>query len=841
MGRKIQPGNGGGPRALPFLFRVVVPLLLFVSPSLAGAQTIQGQVVDRRTLAPVEGVLAILMDAKGRELDGALTNVSGRFILRAPGPGTYTIQTDRIGYESVTSHPFSLEAGQIFGLRLETSESAIQLEELRVEGEQQCIVRPEEGMEVARVWEEARKGLTIQEWTEREGIYRFQIVSYERDLDRDTRQIQREDRRVTTNLSRNPIQSLPVEDLMADGFIRELEDGSLEYYGPDASVLLSDAFLDTHCFRLAAHERRPSSIGLAFEPVRRGAFRDVMGTLWLDRETGALQRLEYGYTWSRYAEAQGLARGQVDFRELPNGAWIVEKWWIRMPILAQDLFRAGGGRTGIYVSGIRETGGEIARISTMDRRTISERERGMVTGLVWDSTRYGPLEGARVYLSGTSYFGITDAQGRFLMEGVPEGVFTAGFIHPRLDTLGILASGVDVEVTPGDLSEVRLAIPSEGSLLVEVCRGQDRRWGSAVLSGVVRDKSSGEVIPGATVRLDWTEVTRQGAGRIGAQARWLEIDTDGEGRFLVCSLPSEELVVVEASFLGQESDTVHVRVQEDSYTVVDLEIELPPGMLRGGEAPSAPLGEGSGTQGVQGFLLDQRSGTPIRSAEVVLEGEMGTGRVTGETDDRGFFRLQTRVPGDFLLSARALGFARVEGQSVEVPPGKLAVLELQMAPEALELEPLLITAEARTFHLEMEGFYQRKDRGLDTGIFLAPEFIEERMPRRTTDLFYGMLGTRVVDTQIGEQGVYFRAGERLSSGGLAVCWPMVYLDRQLIRTGGLHGDPAALNEIIDPFELAAVEVYRSAAEIPPQFNGPNAGCGAIVLWTKRGGSGGSEA
>jgi len=111
------------------------------------------------------------------------------------------------------------------------------------------------------------------------------------------------------------------------------------------------------------------------------------------------------------------------------------------------------------------------------------------------------------------------------------------------------------------------------------------------------------------------------------------------------------------------------------------------------------------------------------------------------------------------------------------------------------------------------------------------------MPNQTTDLFYGMMGTRVIDTHIGGRGVYFRGGERVSGTGTSICWPMVFLDRQLIRTGGLGGDPAALDEIAEVFDVAAVEVYRTPAEIPPEFNGPNAGCGVIVLWTRQGGSG----
>jgi len=569
--------RGGGPRVLPLVVFLALGLLASPNGNPATAQTVQGQLLDQATKAPVEGALALLLNSQGEEINGALTNSAGRFLLRAPGPGSYTVRTDRIGYASVTSELFSLEANQIFGLRLETGETAIQLEGIRVEGEQRCVVRPEEGLEVARVWDEARKALTVQEWTEREGLYRFQVVAYERDLDPGARRIQSETRRVTTGVSRSPIQSLPAEDLMENGFIRHLSDGSLEYYGPDAQVLLSDIFLDTHCFRLTADSDQPSAVGLAFEPVRGGDFRDVLGTLWLDRETGALQYLEYGYTWSQFQEAQGVARGRVEFEGLPNGSWIVRKWWIRMPKLAQDLTLAGEGRSGVFVAGIREAGGEISQITTLDRQRIAQVERGVVSGLVWDSTRHGPLEGARVYLSGTSYAGTTDAEGHFLIDGVPEGVFTAAFTHPRLDTLGVMAKGVDVEIKPGELTDVILGVPSSKSILLEACRGEEREWGSAVISGIVRDQGSGEPIPQAKVRLDWQEVSRLGPGRLSGQDKWFETSTDSEGRYTVCSVPSNELIVIKGSFLEEESDTVQLSVLEDSYTVVNLGIRLPRG------------------------------------------------------------------------------------------------------------------------------------------------------------------------------------------------------------------------------------------------------------------------
>jgi hypothetical protein len=155
----------------------------------------------------------------------------------------------------------------------------------------------------------------------------------------------------------------------------------------------------------------------------------------------------------------------------------------------------------------------------------------------------------------------------------------------------------------------------------------------------------------------------------------------------------------------------------------------------------------------------------------------------------------------------------------------------------LELESLVVTAEARAFHLEMEGFYERETRRAHGGLYLEPEFLEKRRPRRLTDVFFHLPGTRVVEPSLGAgpRMVYFpRSGERI---GNQICWPMIYLDRHLISTGGLAGaTPRALDEYVHGADVAAVEVYRSAAEVPAEFNGSNGGCGVIVVWSKKGGA-----
>lgn len=564
-----------GPPVLFPLFSALLAMLLAGFDPPVAAQAVQGELVDRETRAPVEGALVVLLGTDGSEHDGYLTNAAGRFLLRAPGQGTYTVRADRIGLSTVSSDPFTLSDGQIYYLSLETGQEAIPLEGITVQGEQQCVVRPGEGLEISRVWEEARKALTVQNWTEREGTYRFQVVNYSREMDLDARRVLDETRRVSTRVSRSPIGSLPAEDLMTGGFIREDDDGTLRYFGPDASTLLSDIFLDTHCFKLEANGDEPNLLGLAFEPVRHAGLREIQGTLWLDRESSALQFLEYRYTWSPHPEARGVARGRVEFEALPNGSWIVRKWWIRMPQLGQARVVSGQWeRPGIRVVGIRETGGEIAQISSLDQRTVSRAETGLVSGLVWDSTRFAPLAGAQVFLSGTSYAGTTDAEGRFLIDGIPAGVFTAAFTHPRLDTLGTLSGGVDVEVIPGEVSEIHLGVSSFGGIIAEACLGETRTEASSVVTGLVLDQGTGQPIPQATVSFAWQVVSGENRRLVGRDMV-LDITTNGEGRFTACSIPAEELLTLQARIGERESDIVQLRVERDSYTVMD--IEVPPG------------------------------------------------------------------------------------------------------------------------------------------------------------------------------------------------------------------------------------------------------------------------
>jgi hypothetical protein len=814
---------------------IVAASFTAAAPDPAAAQSILVEVTASETGSPLSGAFVSLLDGNGQVLRSALTNEAGRALFPATTAVGLRVKAEVLDRRSQTSDPYTPRTGEQNRIALSLPIQAITLAGIRVEPEQRCRLRSEEALEIAHVWDAARKILEVQAWAERTGLHRLDITTYDRDLDAAGRKVEREARRARTIATRTPFASLPPADLIEGGFVRAVEDGGHQYYGPDAAVLLSDAFLDSHCFRIARSRDVPGAIGLAFEPVRTADFPDIAGTLWLDEQTARLRFLEFHYTWTPYEEAHGVAGGRVEFEALPDGAWIIDRWWIRAPIMARHTNLARAGDTGIRVAGVRETGGEVLGVSTSARRIV-QAARGSLTGIVWDSTRAVPLAGAAVSLSGTAYAATSDSTGRFLIADLPAGVFTALFDHPRLDSLGIMPPSAEAEVIPGTATHLALAVPSTAAILLAACSEQVEVPG-AVLSGMVSDRTRGTPIPGATVRIEGQDVERM-RPTVQATDQWFEVLTDQNGRYTACSIPIDETVRIRAALLTYRSDPAEMEFADVEHRALDLAIELPAAVAA---ARSEVAGRAMeyGAQGVQGILTERNTGSPVRDAEITMRSLSGGVVANGVTNERGVFRLATPVPGRYLLSAETLGYGRLEGEAVDVSLGQLTVLEIQMVPAAVALEPLVVTAEPRAYHLEVDGFYRRMETGL--GKFMTPEVFEQRKPRMASDLLFGIPGVNVAEPTLGAGGraVYFRSGiRRVDENGISVCWPMIYVNRMLVSTGGTSGfaEPAALDELVHAADVLAMEVYRSPAEVQPEFSGPNSGCGVIVLWTRRGGS-----
>ncbi len=136
-----------------------------------------------------------LMDRDGNPVERTLTNTStGLFELRAPGPGEYRVRAERIGYATTFSAFFGISAGETFTVEVSAPVEAVTLEGITAAVGPRCEVRPEEGMAVARVWNEARKALAAAAWTQERGLYRYEMLGINRLLDERGRRVEVEDR-----------------------------------------------------------------------------------------------------------------------------------------------------------------------------------------------------------------------------------------------------------------------------------------------------------------------------------------------------------------------------------------------------------------------------------------------------------------------------------------------------------------------------------------------------------------------------------------------------------------------------------------------------------------------
>lgn len=356
----------------------VVLLLLTCGAGVLGAQSIRTTLLGAGTRQPVAGAFVVVVDTTGGEIVRTLTDETGGVRLDLP-PGTYRLFVLRIGMARWSGTPFTLEVGDTLSTPIEAPEMPVMLSEITVHADRRCQIQPEEGSAAAALWEEARKALEATEWTITHPVYRFQAGRYVRTFGPTGKRPLAEERHNLSGSLSWPYASLAPESLVAHGFAQPDSEGVTTYYGPDLPVLLSGVFLERHCFRLAraSGTAADSLLGLAFEPVGGRRAVDVSGVLWLERRSAALDALEFRYTNLGPWAGRG-AGGRVAFQRLPNGAWVIRRWHIRMPIpLIGRRLRSAPGELElgspdtVGVAGYREEGGWIALILSADGRIVA--------------------------------------------------------------------------------------------------------------------------------------------------------------------------------------------------------------------------------------------------------------------------------------------------------------------------------------------------------------------------------------------------------------------------------------------------------------------------------------
>jgi hypothetical protein len=226
----------------------------------------------------------------------------------------------------------------------------------------------------------------------------------------------------------------------------------------------------------------------------------------------------------------------------------------------------------------------------------------------------------------------------------------------------------------------------------------------------------------------------------------------------------------------------------------------------------APAAQAQGTtSSIRGQVVEQGTGNPVFGARITL---LGTPRAA-TSDSAGRFAFQGLAPGLYVLQVGSIGYTKGAFQ-LQLGDGETLNQVFELGPRVYGLEPMTVEAQRRAAGRRYAEFRQRAARGI--GAFITKEDIERRNPINLMDMLRIIRGVRAECS--GSNCIVRFSGQPTS------CEPKYVLDNLPSESG--------IIESLEPKDIEGVEIYRGASELPAEFGGSDAACGAIIIWTKSG-------
>lgn len=428
----------------------------------------------------------------------------------------------------------------------------------------------------------------------------------------------------------------------------------------------------------------------------------------------------------------------------------------------------------------------------------------VLRGVVYDSLiSAAPLAGAEVWIEGTNRMARTDPAGRFALTVPAAGRYTLTFDYPVLDSIGLSASPVVVEVAAGRTAAVKLGTPGASAAHRALCPHDPWQQTGAIL-GLVRDVADGRPLTDVAVTAHWTTYAI-GAGGVRAAPATAAARSDASGRILICNLPTDVGLLVQGKAGDGPTGMVLIDLAGRAFGRADLHLAV---------APT--------TGAVRGVVRNQ-SGITVPDAAVVAVGT--DARV--EADEAGGFTLGNVPAGSRVLEATAIGYppARVQ---VRIAPGGTQQLTIVLGDSAHVLEPVTVEARYQPY-LTRVGFERRRSTAMG-------HFLDTTEIRRAGAVQFEEVFRMVPGVQLRPNGSSYLVELQRGQGQITnpqfanYCPPSYYIDGVYFPLPPVETPSVP----VAPEEILAIEVYSNLFSAPPQYQRLNSGCGVILVWTKRG-------
>jgi hypothetical protein len=440
------------------------------------AQALRGEVRDSTSHRPIPGAVITLLDSAGTVVGRNISDERGAYRVAYTRPAR-AVRVVRIGFlplELAFTDPLARAAS----LNVSMIPFSTTLASVRVTDKSNCPRRPDRAVAFA-YWEQARAGLLNTVVARESHPMSVHRLGFERTMDGNSDKITRflvwEDSAANSQTSFNAVRT--ARDFVTHGFSTLVRDTTL-MYGPDADVLLDDAFASGYCFHLADPSKaRPTEIGLAFAPPDHRAGRiDIDGILWLDTLARSLRDIEFKYIGLPRTTEKFRPGGTISFRSVANGVSFIDRWSLRRVDAMQDttVSAIGSGLTMRDFLYATENGGELAHARWPD-------------GPSWDAalgtlriralnSAGGPAAGAAIMLPGTPYHADADSSGAIVITDLLPGPYSVRINDPRAAKLGFtLPTKLVFDAARDSTHRATLTVPTAEEYVASLCL-KDRQW-----------------------------------------------------------------------------------------------------------------------------------------------------------------------------------------------------------------------------------------------------------------------------------------------------------------------------------------------------------------------------
>ena len=449
----------------------------------ATAQQVRGTVTDSASGRPLPGAVVMLLSASGSALRRAVTDDRGSYAL-SPDSAAERIRFVRIGFRP---REFRI-TGALDERSASIALAAIPflLETITTVGNPSCP-RRNDSQSAFALWQQARSGLLATIVAREASPARVSLLVFEQLLAGATDNVTEQRVRPASGEWANAFgASFSAATFAANGFA-SWERGRRYFHGPDAEVLLDDKFQTSYCFSIADRQAsRPNQVGLRFVPARQVAERiEIDGVLWIDTLARQMREIDFRYLGLNTAMNRFRPGGRVEFREMPNGVVLVDRWHIRMVeskvdtlVLLSDRREPGDwGGAGDNTRGrsfvVTRGGGEIARLQWADG-TQWASPLGTLRLQLLDSDG-AAAAGVTVRLDSTHYTGISGADGLVEIRDLLPGPYLVTVVDEALNVLGLhLNKPAKFTAVRDSVVVARLRVVSEANVVRESCRNVAR-------------------------------------------------------------------------------------------------------------------------------------------------------------------------------------------------------------------------------------------------------------------------------------------------------------------------------------------------------------------------------